>query len=137
MDGIILKDDLTEIQNCITDVEGLEKYVDAAVEDFKEGSLAGYSEACMQIQQLILNLPERVTTCENIHDDLTKLQQWASIFLAPSVFFKTVSKNLLWNYGTIHQDVTEAINDYDTNQYFNFGDMCGEILIIATKQWEI
>ena len=104
------------------------------VEDFEEGSIAGYSEALMELQQLIMNLPGRVTTCENIHDDLTKLGQWAEIFLQPGTFFKTVSKNLLWNYRTIHDDVNTAITDYNSSSFFDFGEKCGEILILATKQ---
>ena len=133
-DGIIQKDDLHEFQKCFTDAEGLVTIVDEAVEDFEEGSLAGYSEGFMEIQQLIMALPDRVRTCTAIEGDLTKLGQWAHIFLEPSVFIKTVSKNLVWNYFSIHADIVEALADYDQQKYFDFGEKIGEALVLATKQ---
>ncbi|CDW82039.1 UNKNOWN [Stylonychia lemnae] len=133
-DGIIQKDDLSEFQKCITDAESLETYIDQAIGDFEEGGLAGYSEALMQVQQLIMALPSRVQTCESIHEDLTKLGQWAEIFLEPATFIKTVSENLIFNYSTIGKDVDVAMTDYKTNDFFDFGEKLGEILIVATKQ---
>ena len=133
-DGIIQKDDLSEFQKCVTDAESLSPIVDAIITDFKEGSIAGYSEALMEVQQFIMALPERVSTCENIHDDLVKLGQWAVIFIEPLTFIKVVSKNLVWNYATIHSDIQTAITDFNSKQYFDFGEKIGEVLIVATKQ---
>ena len=59
-------------------------------------------------------LPEKVSTCIEIQDDLTKLGQWAEIFIEPTVFIKTVSRNLVWNYATIHSDINDAITDLNT-----------------------
>ena len=112
-DGIIQKDNLDEFQKCITGAETLEDNIDRAVEDFKEGGLAGYAEGLMEIQQLIQKLPQSVSTCTSIADDLTKLGQWAEIFIEPTVFIKTVSYNLVFHYSQIHADIDEAIADYD------------------------
>ena len=134
VDGVIHKNDLAEFQKCITDAESLSPILDAMVDDFKEHDLAGYSEAMMEAQQLIMALPAKVETCEAVHDDLVKLGQWAQIFIEPATFIKVVSKNLVWNYVTIHTDINEAITDFDTQQYFDFGEKIGEVLVIATQQ---
>ena len=132
-DGIIEKDDLNEIKSCIAGGEDLAVNIEDAVGDFKEGGLAGYSEGLMEIQQFITKLPASVGKCEAIQDDLHKMGQWAVIFLEPTTFISTVSYNLVWHYSEIHGDIDEAIVDYDTQKYFDFGLKIGEALVIATQ----
>ena len=42
---------------------------------------------------------------------------------------------MVWNYVTIHNDITEALTDFNQEKYFEFGELIGEVLVIATKQW--
>ena len=49
MEGIIQKDDLKEIQQCVTTDESMVDNIMRSVDDFKEGGLAGYAEGFMEI----------------------------------------------------------------------------------------
>ena len=134
MDGVIQKDDLKEIQACLVGGDNLSVNIENAVADFKEGDLAGTAEGFMEIQQFVTKLPAAIGTCEEIRDDLNKFAEWAVIFIEPTVFIKTVSSNLVWNYFEIHSDIEEAITDFDKQDYFDFGLKIGEALVIVTKQ---
>ena len=105
-----------------------------AVADFEEGGITGYTNGIMEIGKIFNELPQDLGNCEAISDDLSKLGDWAKIFLHPIDLAKIVSYNLVWNYNEINSDIQAAMIDYNEEKYFEFGENLGEALVLATKQ---
>jgi hypothetical protein len=57
MQGIIQKDDLKEIQQCLTNAQTLETEVLKAAADFSEGSITGIISGIKEIGTVVFQLP--------------------------------------------------------------------------------
>ena len=134
MDGVIHKDDLSELLSCMSGADQLTDEFESVVNDFKTGGISGYTNGIEVMAQIINELPNDLTQCTSISDDLSKLGTWASIFLHPTILLPRVSYNLLWHYSEINGDIQSALTDWDNSDYFNFGEQVGEALVLATKQ---
>lgn len=131
MDGIIQKDDLSEIQACLTNAESLQTEIAAAVHDFSQGGVENYIDAVKQIGKIVQQLPTDLSSCQNIQGDLTKLEQWAAIFGHPVELAERLASNVFSHFKEIEGDVTTALSDWDSAKYFDFGDQVGSAVVVA------
>ena len=131
MNGIIQVDDLTEIQQCIQNSESLATDIEAAIADFKEGNFQGIIQGVEKVGSIITELPTDLSNCENIQGDITKLEQWATIFEHPTELAEQVAENLLEHYNTIFGDISTGLADYNKGDYFDFGDEIGTAVLTA------
>ncbi|CDW82544.1 UNKNOWN [Stylonychia lemnae] len=134
MDGVIHKDDLAELQACMQGADQLTDEFDTAVSDFEQGGITGYTSAIEVVAQIINQLPQDLNQCTSIDGDLSKLGDWAKIFLQPTVLLERVSYNLLVHFSEINGDIQTALTDYKSQQFFNFGEVMGEALVLATQE---
>ena len=135
MDGVIHKDDLAELQTCMTGADSLTDEFESAVADFEAGGIQGITQGIMEVAQIFNDLPQDLGNCVSISDDLSKLGDQLKIFLQPTLLIKTVSYNLVWHYSEINGDIQTALTDYNSMDYFGFGEQLGEALVLATQQW--
>ena len=85
--GVIVEEDLTEIQTCLGD--GKTEAIDAfhAFEDLWQRQwLTGFKE----LAHVVLDLPDLMTACTSISEDVDKLESWATVFLDPSALESTI-----------------------------------------------
>lgn len=109
IDGVVHKDDLNVLLNCFQGADSLTGDFEAMVNDFKLGGISGISNGIQVMATIIQELPNDLQTCSSIEDDLTKMGQWAEIFLHPVDLMKRVSYNLLWNFSEINGDIQTAL----------------------------
>ena len=134
MDGVIHKDDLAELQQCMTGADSLTDEFETAVADFEQGGISGITGGIMEISTIFNELPQDLGNCVSIQDDLSKLGDQLKIFLQPTLLIKTVSYNLVWYFSEINGDISAALADYNNQDFFGFGEQLGEALVLATKQ---
>lgn len=132
MDGVIQKDDLNQLQTCLTNADQLTTQIQQVVSDFEKGGMSGIMAGITILGQIITALPQDLHNCENIQGDLTKLEQWASIFAHPETLAERVAENMFEHFSEIMGDVNTAMADWNKADYFNFGDQVGTALIAAT-----
>jgi hypothetical protein len=131
MDGIIHKDNLDYLMGCMTGTDSMVADIENAVTHFKQGGTIGIGEGIMDIGKFLQDLPPACYNCGGIPDDFAKLGQFFSIFGNPSLLSQRLAYNLLWYYSQINADVQTAIKDWDSGDYFNFGEEIGEALVLA------
>ncbi len=66
INGVIQKNDLSEIEACISDVGGMEDNIERAVKDFEDGSPVAIIEGIMEIEQFVLKIPPTLRGCTAI-----------------------------------------------------------------------
>ena len=133
IEGVVHKDDLNVLQNCFQDADSLTGDFQQMVTDFKTGGVSGLSNGIQVMAKILQELPNDLQTCQSIEDDLTKMGQWAEIFVHPVALMKRVSYNLLWHFSEINGDIQLALQDWDANKFYEFGEQVGETLVFATK----
>ena len=118
INGVIEKNDLQEIEACITNVDDMTINIERAIEGFEEGDAVGILEGLMEIEQFVLKIPPTLKGCVAIQDDINTFLAWGAIILDPLFFIETVSKNLVLHIFQVKKEVQVIINDYNTEQYF-------------------
>jgi hypothetical protein len=96
--GLIEKDDLPEIQKCMTNADTLEAEITEAFADFSKGDFQDILKAVQEVGEIVKEVPADLADCEGMDADLAKLEAWAAIFTNPAKLVSTLTKNLLANW---------------------------------------
>ena len=131
VDGIIKSDDLTLIEKCLTNAGSLTTDISAAVADFETESFEGILSGMKTIGKIVKEIPSDLSTCENIEDDIRKLELWASIFEHPEELMTKVAENIFEHYSEITGDVHTAMADWTSEDYFGFGNEIANAVVTA------
>ena len=129
--GLIQKDDLPEIQQCLKDGSSLEAEITNAISDISKGDLQDIIKGVQEVGQIIKELPTDLDDCKGMDDDIAKIEKWASIFAHPTELVTTLTKNLLKNWQGVVADVSKTETDWNNADYYDAGDDIGDILILA------
>ena len=85
--GVILQENLTEIQACIGDGKTEATSAYHAFEDLWHRQwLTGFKE----LAHIVEGMPTLLSTCTSLSEDVATLETWASIFLQPSTLESTI-----------------------------------------------
>jgi len=130
--GVLEKENLTEMETCFTDgsyfvrnvIEAFELMADQKHEDFIEGTLL--------LAKTMENLPTYLNACESMQEDIKTFETWASIFLHPATLKSTVEGNITSHKAALLRDLAKARTDLKNDEYFQFGDVLGKMLVILT-----
>ena len=129
--GLIQKDDLPEIQQCLKDSEDLEVKITAAISDISKGDFQDVLKAVEEIGQILKDLPVDLQDCQNIQEDVQKIENWAQIFEHPTQLVTVLTKNLLKNWKEVGSDIGEVTADYKAAKYYEAGEEIGDILTLS------
>ena len=129
--GLIQKDDLKNIETCLTDGEAVEKQVNEAVEDFMKGDLQDILAGITVLGALIQDLPKDLGDCQAMQGDIARIEKWGEIFTNPTQLMQTVVENLLKNYGTIFGDITKTSGDIAKADYYTAGTDIADVLVLT------
>ena len=129
--GMVQKDDLPQIQNCLTNAESLEVEITNAVSDISKGDFQDVLKAVQEIGQIIKELPTDLDECKDIQDDITKVEAWAAVFANPVKLAETLTKNLLANWKKVSADVTTVESDWNAAKYYEAGEDVADMLILS------
>ena len=78
IEGLIQKDDLPELQKCLSNTETVQTEVTKIVNELSKGDLTDVIQGVKDAIALISELPEDLVDCKDIQDDVTKITNWAS-----------------------------------------------------------
>ena len=129
--GLIAKDDLPEIQKCLKNSEALEAEITNAISDFSKGDLQDIIKGVQEIGQIIKELPGDLDDCQNIQDDVTKIETWAKQFANPVTLVTKLTQNLLAHWGAVSKEITQTETDYNTEKYYECGEDVADIVVLS------
>uniref|UniRef100_A0A7S3CRK9 Uncharacterized protein n=1 Tax=Strombidium rassoulzadegani TaxID=1082188 RepID=A0A7S3CRK9_9SPIT len=129
--GLIQKDDLSEIKQCLTDAEGVEEEVNKAIEYFAKGDVQDILLGIEEMGKLLQELPTDLKECVAMKSDLERIETWAAIFKNPLELLKTVTTNLIKDYAKIFADVSKTTSDIGEAKYYNAGEDIADVLVLT------
>ena len=132
--GLIQKDDLSNIQACLTDADSLEKQIEEAVADLSKGDFNDLVAGAKILMQIISELPTDLKNCQAIQGDINRIVSWANKFSDPAVFIETVTKNVLAHFSAITSDITKATSDFNGAKFYDAGNDVADVLVQTLGQ---
>merc|ERR1712167_424180 len=98
IEGMIGKNDLPEIQKCLTDSSGLEKEISEAISDFEKGDVGDIIAGIQIMMGVVQEFPQDLQDCQGMSDDIARIEKWASIFTDPKQLVETLITNTIKNH---------------------------------------
>ena len=124
-DGIALSD----IQNCVTDTETIAANLFTAVMQLKNATNPTNAKLAIHDFGVALEfLPGAITNCKSVPQDAAAIEKMIANFESPMSFIFVVGKNLVLNGNEIYDEMATAISDWDSQNWFGFGENLGEAL---------
>jgi len=75
--GMTGDNDLTEIESCYVASKELENWIQLAIGDLKKGGTNNDIQAAIEFGMAALILPQSLSTCEGMDDDIAAITEWA------------------------------------------------------------
>src|SRR4051794_33265737 len=69
LNGFIKVENLTELETCMTNADGLVSEVENAFEDFEANTYEGYLEGMAEVTQIMQDAPKALVNCQNLPID--------------------------------------------------------------------
>ena len=129
--GMTGDNDLTEIEACFQGGELMYDEIDRALYDIEMGGWDYDVQAALEFALVGLQVPQAISTCKNMDEDIAAIESWATIFLHPTQLAATVSKHWLFHKNEIKADIAAMESDWATGQYFNAGVDLADTLTLA------
>jgi len=129
--GMTGDNDLTEIEACYQGGDLMVKEVEAGIAAIKKGGWDNYTQAALYFSLAALQIPQALSTCEGMDDDIAAIEAWGQIFEDPTKLAATVSKNYLLHKKKIEGDITQMETDWDSQLYFNSGEDFAALCTVA------
>merc|ERR1719454_2303887 len=124
VEGFVHKNDLKEIEACLTDADTLEGEIEAIVKDLSTLDITHIIDAVKKIVTLVQQIPDDLKNCEGIQGDITKITTWAS-----SIDPTKIPTNVIEHLTPIVKDVQTITTDFQTNKYLDAGEQVADIAI--------
>jgi hypothetical protein len=124
----VVKEESTNLETCITDVESIAKDVEISVNEFKKENFDGIKAGLLDLGNAVKLIPSSVATCKAIEQDLSGIVKMAEIFANPLSLIYHVGKNLVVNGIDIFKKIASALIAYGEGDYFTFGANVGEAM---------
>ena len=109
-------------------------------------TFAGLINGATLLLETVMYIPQDLINCYKSAEDAKALEQWAAIFIKPKELTATIEFNLKHHFPAVSLEIAKAKKLYAEENYFNFGEALGEIVVIATtpipeepeftKDWE-
>ena len=75
---------LEEIEKCFEGGELMAEEIETGIADIKKGGTDNDIQAALQFALAIVQIPQALSTCEGMTDDLTAIKEWLSVFENPT-----------------------------------------------------
>jgi hypothetical protein len=121
---------LTEIEACYQGGELMAQEIETGIADIKLGGVDNDIQAGLQFALAALQIPQALSTCENMGDDLSAIEDWASIFKNPSKLATKVGLHYATHKTAVKADISTLEADWDSAQYFAAGQALADVATI-------
>jgi len=105
--------------------------VETGIAMIKRGGWDNDTQGALEFGLAILQIPQALSTCEGMGDDLSTIEQWASIFKNPKKLSTTVAKHYAFHKSEIQGDITSVETDWDAKSFFKSGEDLAALLTVA------
>ena len=127
--GLTQKDDLPEIQKCLTDGTELQHDITEMFEDFEKKDLSGIIAGVKMAVKVLHESESDLKDCKGMQDDIAKIHELLSVFDNRIVFEETIYLNLLRNYQQIFGDIEKSITDVGNSDFKAFGGDVVDLMV--------
>lgn len=117
---------LDELRTCMKDINPLVDDAEQAIDDLKS---LKFIEGVEDLGNIIWLLPDAVSSCDNMDDDMTAIMAWADIFKHPTKLAKTVSKNWIFHGTQTKKDIASEEANWEAQKWFAAGQSTAAILV--------
>ena len=122
---------LTEIEACFQGFEIMQPEIELGIADLKKGGWNNDIQAALQFGLVATQVPQALSTCENMDEDLAAIESWAQIFTNPVELASTVSKRFVLHHHAIENDISSLTTDWEAASYFTAGEDLANLLTDA------
>jgi hypothetical protein len=129
MDGLIGKNDLPELQQCMQDDQALVNDINTAISDFEQGSVQSIIAGVQEGMKIAGEFPTALADCQNISDDINAVEAYFAQFKDVKATAEKIFKNVLSNFRGIESDISTLESDYDSSNYFQAGEDMAQVFI--------
>jgi hypothetical protein len=131
--AIVQKDDLNEMKTCAKDADILAADVEGVIHDVTSFTFSGFFDAIERVGRIMGESPFVFRDCENLQDDLNVIKEQAAIFTNIGELTERITKNYVWHYSEIMDDIHTANADAATGDYYGFGQNIGDAVFVALQ----
>jgi len=110
--------DLTEIESCYQGGDNVVIDAEAALADIKSGK---FISGVKDIGKIVNELPDALSTCEGMQDDIKMLEDYAKSFENVGHVAKEASKNWLLHGRKVKADIAQEKSDWAADKFFDAG----------------
>jgi hypothetical protein len=130
VEGMIGKNDLPAIQQCLTDSSGLEKEISEAIADFEKGDVGDIIAGIQIMVGVVQEFPKDLQDCQGIEGDIKRIEKWAGIFTNPQKLVETLIQNTIKNHSVVMADVSKIQADSAAGKWMAVGQDIGDLLVL-------
>lgn len=131
--AVIQKDDLAEMRTCAKDADLLVGDVENLIHDVTTLTFSGFFDAVVTTGRILGETPFVFRDCESLQDDLNKIKAQAAVFTNIGELTERITKNYVWHYSEIMDDIHTANADATAGDYYGFGQGIGSAVFVALQ----
>ena len=110
--------DFKEIQNCMTNGDEIYATLSQAITAMQTGDITG---TVNNLSTIFEDLPGMLSKCQNVQQDIAKLNQLNGLFTNPLELWMAISSNALTKGPEMITRMMTASNDFSAGNYRAFG----------------
>lgn len=123
------------VADCITDAEIIVDDLEKAVFYLRQGmTISNIGEAFKFFGDVAVKIPGTIAECESCAGIVQDFKNMATIFANPIFFLEKVGFNIFWHFRDITNDISKAKDDWNSENFFEFGEFVGKVIAMATHR---
>jgi predicted RNA-binding protein YlqC (UPF0109 family) len=127
--GLVDKDDLNNIKQCMKDAGTLDTELQTAIADFEKKDVADIIAGAKIVGNMVGQLSTDLSDCKSMSTDVQRVEKWAQIFKNPKALEKLLLENTIKHIGAIKTDITNITSDASSKNYEDLGVQVADLLI--------
>ena len=130
MDGIIMKNDLPEMQKCYTESQAMIPEITKIITEMSSGDLNDFIQACKDTIDMMTKFPQEFADCMNVESDWGKIMKWYLGFMTPEGELDVI-KNVMDHWDDLKADIDKMDDDMNNKAYQDAGEIGADIFITS------
>lgn len=124
--GAIEAEGFTDIEQCIQDGEVIFRDAESAYEHFAKKDITDAIDGVKDIGNAITEISAALKDCSSVKGDWAKMKKIGEEFKHPTSFAWHIAGDIWHNRVDIGHEVTAAIGDWESQNWYDFGLQCGK-----------
>ena len=97
-------------------------------------TISNIGEAFKFFGDVAVKIPGTIAECESCAGIIQDFKNMATIFANPIFFLEKVGFNIFWHFRDITNDISKAKDDWNSENFFEFGEFVGKVIAMATHR---